>query len=44
LIAFLGRYGKQPVNAVMKMEKRDAQALAEAVGELMEQEGVKGGG
>lgn len=38
LFAFLGRYGKQPLSSLLDLSLREAQMLAEAVGQLIDEE------
>jgi hypothetical protein len=38
LLAFLGRYGKQPLSATLCLTIREANKLAEAIGTLMQEE------
>ena len=37
-MAYLGRYGHQPVNVVMKLTMRELSALAEQVNEIVREE------
>lgn len=41
-IAFLGRYGRQPIDAVRALPMTEFQTLATEVGALMEAENEKG--
>jgi len=38
LVAYLGRYGHQPVNVVMRMTMREMGLLAEQVNEIVREE------
>lgn len=37
-MAFLGRYGHQPADEIMRMPMRDIMSLAHGVGELIKEE------
>ncbi len=38
MLAFLGRYGHQPVSVTMRLPVRDLEKLTTAVGELLKEE------
>lgn len=44
LVAFLGRYGRQPADVVLAMEMRDVNVLAEEIGDMVEEESAIGAG
>jgi hypothetical protein len=38
LLAYVGRYGHQPVNVAMRLTLRELRQLAEQIGQLVEEE------
>ena len=43
LLAFVGRYGHQPVNVAMSLTVRDLGVLASQIGQIIEEENAAGG-